>query len=94
MSHVGISVTKLVLLVSFCLLLGYIIPNAIADGNVVSVSQRGTMEVLMLSMERAVSFYAENIEKVNLDSVFGLRVGQGRDFIYTIASFFPSSVVV
>jgi len=77
MSHVDIPVTKLMFLVSFCSFLGYVIPSAIADGNVVNVGQGGTMEVLIFSMEKAVSFYSENIEKVNLDSVFGLRVGQG-----------------
>ena len=97
MSHVDIPVTKLMFLVSFCSFLGYVIPSAIADGNVVNVGQGGTMEVLIFSMEKAVSFYSENIEKVNLDSVFGLRVGQGRDVIYSCTlglSFFPSSVIV
>lgn len=35
------------------------------------------MEAIFHGLQKAVNFYSQNVEKVNLDSVFGLRVGQG-----------------
>ena len=70
------SFIKLVCLVSCSSF--FVMPKTIGEGNLDATSHMGTMRALLFSMEKAVSFYSQNVEKVNLDSLFGLRVGQGR----------------
>ena len=71
------SYTKVLFLVSLASRFRDIMPKTFNVGNGDSADRRETMKALLSSMEKAVFFYSENIEKVNLDSVFGLRVGQG-----------------
>ena len=43
--------------------------------NVGSVSNH--VDGVLKSLQKVLEFYSRNVEKVNLDSVFGIRVGQG-----------------
>ena len=45
--------------------------------NIEHVSRKEQMHVTLAALEKTIAFYSQNIDKVNLDSVFGLRVGQG-----------------
>ena len=44
--------------------------------NVGSVSNH--VDGVLKSLQKVLEFYSRNVEKVNLDSVFGIRVGQGK----------------
>ena len=51
--------------------------KSVDDFQLSNVKANGWTDKILDSLEKAVQFYSSNIEKVNLDSVFGLRVGQG-----------------
>ena len=66
--------------------------------SVIASSRKNTLEIYtertVKSLEKVVSFYADNVDKVNLDSIYGLRVAQGGlasilKVLSVDSSFFP-----